>query len=57
MTLPRSIELRWQEEMIDRWLNTPGVPDDARSGLLEMLSNVQKEMDNLPTVNDPLQHQ
>ena len=57
MTLPRSVKLQWQEEMIDRWLNTPGVPDDARSGLLEMLRNVQKEMDNLPTLNDPLHYQ
>jgi len=40
--------LQWQEEMISRWLNTPGIPDDARNGLLEILNNVKKEMGILP---------
>jgi len=43
MPLPRSVELQCQEEMIARWLSTPGVPDDVRSELLEMLSNVHIE--------------
>ena len=46
--LPRSVMLQWQEEMISRWLNTPGIPDDARNGLLEILNNVKKEMGILP---------
>jgi len=39
---------RTTSEVISQWLNTPGIPDDARDGLLEILSNVKKEMGNLP---------
>jgi len=46
--LPKSVMLQWQEELISQWLNTPGIPDDARDGLLEILSNVKKEMGDLP---------
>lgn len=55
MALPRTVELQWQEEMICRWLSIAGLPDDARSGLVEMLTNVQNEMDKLRT--DLLQRQ
>lgn len=47
MALPRSAELQWQQEIIELWLNTPGIPDDARIGLNEMLSSVKQEKENL----------
>ena len=47
MTLPRSVELRWQEEVIERWLHTSGVPPSAHAYLLEMLRNVKDEMNSL----------
>jgi hypothetical protein len=47
MTLPRSVELRWQEDVIERWLHTPGVPADAHANLLEMLRELKDEMNNL----------
>jgi succinate dehydrogenase/fumarate reductase-like Fe-S protein len=47
MTLPRSAELRWQQETIERWLITRSVPFDAREGLLELLKRVNEEMKNL----------
>jgi len=34
--------------VISQWLNTPGIPEDARNGLLEILSSVKREMGNLP---------
>ena len=43
MTLPRCIELQWQEEIIELWLYTSKIPEDSRPGLLEMLSVVKKE--------------
>ena len=47
MTLPRSMELQWQRDVIEKWLNTPSVPLDARTGLLEMLEEVKEEMGRL----------
>jgi hypothetical protein len=47
MTLPRGTELQWQREVIERWLNTPSIPFDARTGLLEMLKEVKEEMGRL----------
>ena len=47
MTLPRRIELQWQQNIIELWLNTPSIPDDSRPGLLEMLSVVKEEVENL----------
>ena len=47
MTLPRSAELQWQQEIIELWLNTTGLPADARTGLLEMLRTVKEEKENL----------
>jgi len=49
MIFPRSAELRWQQEVIERWLVTPSVPPDAREGLLELLKLVNQEMENLET--------
>ena len=47
MTLPGRIELQWQQNIIELWLNTPSIPDDSRPGLLEMLSDVNEEVENL----------
>jgi hypothetical protein len=47
MTSPRRIELQWQQNIIELWLNTPRIPDDSRPGLLEMLSDVNEEVENL----------
>jgi len=47
MTLPRSMELQWQREVIEKWLNTTSVPFDARTGLREMLKEVKEEMGRL----------
>jgi hypothetical protein len=47
MSLSRNVELQWQQEIIELLLNTPGISDDSRIGLLEMLSAVKKEMENL----------
>jgi hypothetical protein len=47
MTLPRSVELRWQEDVIERWLHTPDVPADAHAILLEMLRDLKDEMNSL----------
>jgi hypothetical protein len=47
MTLPKSIELKWHCEVIERWLNTPGIPSDAREGLLVMQREVKEEMETL----------
>ena len=47
MTLPRSMELQWQRDVIEKWLNTASVPLDARTGLLEMLEEVKEEIGRL----------
>jgi hypothetical protein len=47
MTLPKSIELKWHCEVIERWLNTPGIPSEAREGLLDMQREVDEEMKTL----------
>jgi hypothetical protein len=41
MTLPRSVELCWQKDVIEQWLNTSGVPADAHAQLLEMLRDLK----------------
>jgi hypothetical protein len=50
ITLQRSAELRWQRDVIEKWLNTPGIPLDAHSGLLEMLKGVKEEMADLAAI-------
>ena len=47
MTLPRSAELHWQEDMIRLWLNTAEIPPDARTELIEILRRVKREMEEL----------
>ena len=46
-TIRNETELERQKEIIEMWLHTPGIPPDARTQLLEMLSDVTKEMRNL----------
>jgi hypothetical protein len=41
------MELQWQREVIEKWLNTASVPFDARTGLREMLKEVKEEMGRL----------
>jgi hypothetical protein len=41
------MELQWQRDVIEKWLNTASVPLDARTGLLEMLEEVKEEMGRL----------
>jgi hypothetical protein len=41
------MELQWQEEVIEKWLNTPSIPLDARAGLRAMLEGVREEMARL----------
>ena len=55
MTLPRSMELQWQRDVIEKWLNTASVPFDARTGLLEMLKEVKEEMGKLEAARSHFQ--
>jgi hypothetical protein len=53
MTLPRSVELHWQEDVIERWLlHTPGVSADAHANLREMLRDVKNEINSLAPGTD-----
>ena len=54
MALPRSMDLQWQREVIERWLNSSDTPLDARPGLLEMLSTVTDEMEELVALRNRL---
>ena len=54
MALSRSMDLQWQREVIERWLNSPDTPLDVRPGLLEMLSTVNAEMEELAARRDHL---
>jgi hypothetical protein len=47
MTLPRSVELQWQREIIELWLSTPGIPADARTSLIDLLGTVREEIETL----------
>jgi len=47
MTLPRCIELQWQQDIIELWLNAADTPDDLQPGLPEMLSVMNEELGNL----------
>ena len=46
VTLPRSMELQWQKEIIERWLNSPGVPANAQGALREELEELKKEIED-----------
>lgn len=47
MTLPKRMELQWQREVIEKILDRPGIPLDARTGLLDTLKDVNEEMARL----------
>lgn len=47
MTLPKSIELRWQIEVIENWLNIQSIPSEAREGLLAMQRDMKEQMEKL----------
>lgn len=47
VALSRSMDLQWQREVIERWLGSSDTPLDVRPGLLEMLSTVNDEMEEL----------
>lgn len=44
MTSRKLIELQRQKEIVEQWLQIPGIPSDARARLLEMLGKVNAEM-------------
>lgn len=50
MTLSKSIELRWQNEVIESWLNTPDIPSEARERLLAMQREVKEEIEELERI-------
>jgi hypothetical protein len=52
MTLPRRMELHCQEEVVEPWLSTSGVPVDVREILVEWLKDVKEEINHLSTVNE-----
>jgi hypothetical protein len=41
------MNLQWQREVIEKWLDTPGIPLDARTGLVEMLRVVKEDIEKL----------
>jgi hypothetical protein len=45
MTLPRYVELQWQQEVVERWLNSSDTPFDVHSGLLDILSKMKEEIE------------
>jgi len=52
------MELHSQEEIVERWLSTPGVPFDVREILIEWLKDLKEEINHLSTVNErPYQDQ
>jgi cell division FtsZ-interacting protein ZapD len=51
VTSERSIELQRQKDIIEQWLNTPGIPVDAHAKLLQMLSEVNEEINSFVTSN------
>jgi hypothetical protein len=44
VTSQRLKELQHQKEIIERWLQIPGIPTDAHAKLLQMLSEVNEQM-------------
>lgn len=47
MSLQKSIELRWQYEVIESWLSRPDIPPEVREELLAMQSAIKEEMEKL----------
>ena len=44
MTSRKLIELQRQKEIVEQWLQIPGILSDARARLLEMLGELNAEM-------------
>jgi hypothetical protein len=51
VTSQRIIELQRQKEIVEHWLDTPGIPADAHAKLIEMLGEVNEEINSV--VNSP----
>jgi hypothetical protein len=45
----RLMELHWQREVIERWLQDSFVPPDSRAPLEELLSSVDRELAEVET--------
>lgn len=53
MTSRKLMKLQRQKEIIEQWLQTPGIPTDAHAKLLEMLGEVSAEiMTRFATANN-----
>jgi hypothetical protein len=53
--LQRLVELRWQREVIMRWLEGPSTPGESPSQLQEMLAQVTAELkvlEGAPSADD-----
>lgn len=47
MMSQRLIELRHQREIVENWLDTPGIPGDVHTKLRTMLNEIIEEMSSL----------
>jgi hypothetical protein len=47
LRLQRLLELRWQREIIECWLDCPGTPAESQAQLQEMLTHVKSELQAL----------
>jgi len=47
LRLQRLLELRWQREIIECWLDCPRTPDESQAQLQEMLTHVKSELQAL----------
>ena len=45
--LPKVVELRWQREVIERWLDCSGTSPESQAELQEMLTRVDAELETL----------
>jgi hypothetical protein len=45
--LQKLMELRWQLEIIERWIQCSGTPGDSHAQLQEMLDHVKSELRTL----------
>jgi hypothetical protein len=47
MRLEKHLELHCQEEVVKRWLSTPGIPVDVSDILVEWLKELEEEINHL----------
>ena len=53
VTSRKLMKLQRQKEIVEQWLQTPGIPTDAHAKLLEMLGEVSAEiMTRFATANN-----